>query len=135
MHYVKITKISSLPTGFEPVRAEPNGFRVHRLNHSATTAVLHFRLSIFILTLDIFFIFFPKQNTVLLLTFCVKKTDETIRRRRRMKRRIRREKLLQEIIHELQVNINLQIINFKRCAVGRIRTCAGRAQWISSPSP
>ena len=28
----------SLPTGFEPVRAEPNGFRVHRLNHSATTA-------------------------------------------------------------------------------------------------
>ena len=25
-------------TGFEPVRAEPNGFRVHRLNHSATTA-------------------------------------------------------------------------------------------------
>jgi hypothetical protein len=28
-----------LPTGFEPVRAEPNGFRVHRLNHSATTAL------------------------------------------------------------------------------------------------
>ena len=25
-------------TGFEPVRAEPNGFLVHRLNHSATTA-------------------------------------------------------------------------------------------------
>ena len=24
--------------GFEPARAEPNGFLVHRLNHSATTA-------------------------------------------------------------------------------------------------
>ena len=23
----------------------------------------------------------------------------------------------------------------KACAVGRIRTCAGRPQWISSPSP
>ena len=32
-------KIFTQPTGFEPVRAEPNGFRVHRLNHSATTAV------------------------------------------------------------------------------------------------
>ena len=28
------------PAGFEPARAEPNGFRVHRLNHSATTAVV-----------------------------------------------------------------------------------------------
>ena len=28
----------SLTTGFEPVRAEPNGFQVHRLNHSATSA-------------------------------------------------------------------------------------------------
>ena len=28
----------SQSTGFEPVRAEPNGFLVHRLNHSATTA-------------------------------------------------------------------------------------------------
>ena len=25
--------------GFEPARAEPNGFLVHRLNHSATTAM------------------------------------------------------------------------------------------------
>ena len=25
------------PTGFEPVREDPNGFLVHRLNHSATT--------------------------------------------------------------------------------------------------
>ena len=29
----------SLSTGFEPVREYPNGFQVHRLNHSATTAV------------------------------------------------------------------------------------------------
>ena len=35
----KKCKNCTLPTGFEPVRAEPNGFRVHRLNHSATTAV------------------------------------------------------------------------------------------------
>ena len=26
--------------GFEPARAEPNGFLVHRLNHSATTAAM-----------------------------------------------------------------------------------------------
>ena len=26
--------------GFEPARAEPNGFLVHRLNHSATTALV-----------------------------------------------------------------------------------------------
>ena len=28
--------------GFEPARAEPNGFLVHRLNHSATTAMVKF---------------------------------------------------------------------------------------------
>ena len=28
----------TLSTGFEPVREYPNGFQVHRLNHSATTA-------------------------------------------------------------------------------------------------
>ena len=27
----------TLPAGFEPAREYPNGFRVHRLNHSATT--------------------------------------------------------------------------------------------------
>ena len=32
-------KMHSLSTGFEPVRAKPNGFQVHRLNHSATTAL------------------------------------------------------------------------------------------------
>ncbi len=31
----------SLWTGFEPARVDPNGFQVHRLNHSATTAVVH----------------------------------------------------------------------------------------------
>ena len=30
----------SQPTGFEPVRGDPIGFRVQRLNHSATTAAL-----------------------------------------------------------------------------------------------
>ena len=28
------------PTGFEPVREDPNGFLVHRLNHSATTTTI-----------------------------------------------------------------------------------------------
>ena len=27
--------------GFEPTRAEPIGFQVQRLNHSATTAIIH----------------------------------------------------------------------------------------------
>ena len=35
--WISLVKITQ-PTGFEPVRAEPNGFQVHRLNHSATTA-------------------------------------------------------------------------------------------------
>ena len=34
---VKFYKISQL-AGFEPTRAEPIGFQVQRLNHSATTA-------------------------------------------------------------------------------------------------
>ncbi len=29
--------VASLLAGFEPARGNPNGFRVHRLNHSATT--------------------------------------------------------------------------------------------------
>ena len=28
---------NTLSAGFEPARENPNGFRVHRLNHSATT--------------------------------------------------------------------------------------------------
>ncbi|GIY72844.1 hypothetical protein CDAR_305731 [Caerostris darwini] len=34
----KKIKDSTQPVGFEPTRGDPNGFRVHRLNHSATTA-------------------------------------------------------------------------------------------------
>ena len=37
---------TSQSTGFEPVRAEPNGFLVHRLNHSATTAMHVFCLQV-----------------------------------------------------------------------------------------
>ena len=33
-------KNTAQSAGFEPARAEPNGFLVHRLNHSATTATL-----------------------------------------------------------------------------------------------
>ena len=32
-------KKNAQSAGFEPARAEPNGFLVHRLNHSATTAL------------------------------------------------------------------------------------------------
>ena len=35
-----IKKTYAQSAGFEPARAEPNGFLVHRLNHSATTASL-----------------------------------------------------------------------------------------------
>ena len=31
--------ISPLSAGFEPAREDPNGFLVHRLNHSATTTL------------------------------------------------------------------------------------------------
>ena len=31
----------SQSAGFEPARAEPIGFQVQRLNHSATTAIIH----------------------------------------------------------------------------------------------
>ena len=32
-------KNNALSAGFEPAREDPNGFLVHRLNHSATTTV------------------------------------------------------------------------------------------------
>ena len=35
----KLEKLSSQLAGFEPTRAEPIGFQVQRLNHSATTAI------------------------------------------------------------------------------------------------
>ena len=34
----KNAKKISQSAGFEPARGDPNGFRVHRHNHSATTA-------------------------------------------------------------------------------------------------
>ena len=40
MPFEILEKISSQLAGFEPTRAEPIGFQVQRLNHSATTAVL-----------------------------------------------------------------------------------------------
>ena len=36
---VRVTKRFSQLAGFEPTRAEPIGFQVQRLNHSATTAL------------------------------------------------------------------------------------------------
>ena len=36
----------SLRTGFEPAREYPNGFQVHRLNHSAIAADMSLYLSI-----------------------------------------------------------------------------------------
>ena len=41
----KARKNFSQSTGFEPVRGDPNGFLVHRLNHSATTALQKWRLA------------------------------------------------------------------------------------------
>ena len=35
---MKYLQNMSQSAGFEPARAEPNGFQVHRLNHSATAA-------------------------------------------------------------------------------------------------
>ena len=32
----------ALSAGFEPAREDPNGFLVHRLNHSATTTLATF---------------------------------------------------------------------------------------------
>ena len=33
--------IKTTPKGFEPLRAEPNGFLVHHLNHSVTVSLLY----------------------------------------------------------------------------------------------
>ena len=38
-------KKSTLSAGFEPARGDPNGFLVHRLNHSATTTAMSLWLS------------------------------------------------------------------------------------------
>ena len=37
MYMPKKSENISSPVGFEPTRGDPNGFLVHRLNHSATT--------------------------------------------------------------------------------------------------
>ena len=45
-NYVTITPLErrieskTTLTGFEPARVEPNGFQVHRLNHSATVSLI-----------------------------------------------------------------------------------------------
>ena len=39
LDYLRQRKSFSQSTGFEPVRGDPNGFLVHRLNHSATIAL------------------------------------------------------------------------------------------------
>ena len=39
-------KKNSLRTGFEPAREDPNGFQVHRLNHSAIAADMSHALNI-----------------------------------------------------------------------------------------
>ena len=35
-----IKALTTTTTGFEPARVEPNGFQVHRLNHSATLSII-----------------------------------------------------------------------------------------------
>ena len=39
LHFWRDVEKRAQSAGFEPARAEPNGFLVHRLNHSATTAM------------------------------------------------------------------------------------------------
>ena len=44
-HNAKSGTAQPLSAGFEPVRGDPNGFLVHRLNHSArTTNTVHFQV-------------------------------------------------------------------------------------------
>ena len=110
------------PTGFEPVRAEPNGFRVHRLNHSATTAL-------------------PSDGKVnvaqllVVLQLLVSSAKKSLSYpilippgRRLLGNRLGSQRAA-------HIDWRTDTIHCKTCAVGRIRTCAGRAQWISSPSP
>ena len=49
----------SLRTGFEPVREDPNGFQVHRLNHSAIAATLYLARSLKLLHLSLQLIYKP----------------------------------------------------------------------------
>ena len=74
-------KSFSSPIGFEPMRGNPNGFQVHRLNHSATTTYN-----------------FITENY-------------------------------------LSVSIEDFVTSEKMYVADRIRTYAGKSQWISSPSP
>jgi hypothetical protein len=43
-----VMKMISQPAGFEPARGDPNGFQVHRLNHSATTAYIKCQVVVYI---------------------------------------------------------------------------------------
>ena len=45
-------KDDSTPTGFEPVRAEPNGLAGRRLNHSAKVSLAHIRIILYIIIIN-----------------------------------------------------------------------------------
>ena len=49
--FKKLGKSHTSPIGFEPMRGDPNGFLVHRLNHSATTTGYEFNSIIIIILL------------------------------------------------------------------------------------
>ena len=52
----------ALSAGFEPAREDPNGFLVHRLNHSATTTVLERSQELMLCMHRFFFLLILRQQ-------------------------------------------------------------------------
>ena len=68
--YKQLLEKYAQSAGFEPARAEPNGFLVHRLNHSATTATyfqescLCSGINIFLVSLNFTLLLFDRNFSI-----------------------------------------------------------------------
>jgi hypothetical protein len=102
----KKAKEESVAAGFEPAREFPNGFQVHRLNHSAKQPVL-------LLKIGSKNLYQPSPQKPIHFTFIETSKPQFSFSGQKGKS-----------------------TNGKRgIGCCRVRTCAGISQWISSPSP
>ena len=135
------SSVKTTARGFEPLRAEPNGFRVHHLNHSVTLSCLLWVPCVLLKT----------NNMIVRLAFC-RKCIET----KSFQANVRAASSLSANLMLLSMCSSLCGVAHRwkeKAAVAQsffnlhsmqcqcqndsegIWTPAGRAQWISSPSP
>ena len=102
------------PKGFEPLRAEPNGFLVHHLNHSVTVSLMHRERA--------------KHSEP-------QATAQGGHGEASMQQLGRRRAQRNSCAWALAQFLGPDSFVWEESDTEGIRTLAGRAQWISSPSP